>query len=81
VRARPAQQAATALLAEIEARTGDADGAAAELVAEIGETSPDSVVGVLALRARAALAEEGAAAHLRAAAEELSAPGLSAGML
>jgi class 3 adenylate cyclase/tetratricopeptide (TPR) repeat protein len=81
VRAHPAQQAATALLVEIETRAGDVDGAAAQLGAEIGATAPDSVVGVLAIRARAALEEKGAAAHLRAAAEKLAAPGLSAGML
>ena len=81
VRARPAEQAATALLAEIEARTGDVDGAAAQLLAEVGETSPDSVVGILALRARTALGEDGAAVQLRTAAERLAAPGLAAGML
>jgi class 3 adenylate cyclase/tetratricopeptide (TPR) repeat protein len=76
VRARPAQQAATAVLAEIEARTGDVDGAAAQLLAEVGETSPDSVTGVLALRARVALGEEGAAEMLRTAVANLAAPGL-----
>jgi tetratricopeptide (TPR) repeat protein len=80
VRARPAQQAATALLAEIEARTGDPDRAVEQLLAEVGETSPESVTGVLALRARAALGEEGAAASARAAAEKLAAPGLAMGM-
>jgi len=36
VRAVAAQRVATALLAEIEARTGDVDGAAKDLVAEVG---------------------------------------------
>jgi len=79
VRAGPGQQAATALLAEIEVRTGDVDGAAADLVAEVGKTTPDSVVGMLALRARAALGEDGAAAQLAEAAEKLVAPGLLLG--
>src|SRR5204863_4100535 len=77
VRARPAEQAATAVLAEIEARTGDVDGAAAQLLAEVGETSPDSVVGLLALRARAALGHPDALQELRKACENLRAPGLS----
>ena len=79
VRARPGQQAATALLAEIEVRTGDVDGAAADLVAEVGKTTPDSVVGLLALRARAISGEAGAAAQLAEAAEKLVAPGLLLG--
>jgi len=79
VRARPAQQAGTALLAEIEARTGDPDGAAAQLLAEVGETSPESVTGVLALRARAALGEDGAAGQLQTATENFAAPGLLLG--
>ena len=78
VRARPAEQAANALLAEIEARTGDAS-AAAQLLAEAGDTSPDSVVGVLALRARTALGEAGASDALAAAIARLAAPGLLAG--
>jgi len=79
VRARPAQQAATAVLAEIEARTGDVDGAARDVLAEVGETSPDSVVGVLALRARAATGDTVAADRLRKAARNLAAPGLLLG--
>jgi len=76
IRAVPAQKVATALLAEIEARTGDVDGAAADLVAEVGKTTPDSVAGVLALRARVALGEQAAAEQLRVAATNLAAPGL-----
>jgi class 3 adenylate cyclase/tetratricopeptide (TPR) repeat protein len=80
VRARPAQQAATALIAEIEARTGDVDGAAREVLAEVGDTASDSVAGVLALRARAALGDQGAAAQAHTAAQKLAAPGLVLGM-
>jgi len=78
VRARPGEQAATALLAEIEARVGDGERAAA-LLEDVGTTTPDSVAGVLALRARAALGQEGAAAALQTAATNLAAPGLLMG--
>lgn len=80
VRARPTQQAATALLAEIEARTGDVDGAARQLLGEAGDPGADSVAGVLALRARLALGDAGVADDLRAAAANLAAPGLLAGI-
>jgi hypothetical protein len=78
VRARAAEQAATALLAEIEALTGNASAGAA-LLAEAGATSPDSVTGVLALRARVALGEDDARDALVAAVERLAAPGLLIG--
>jgi class 3 adenylate cyclase/tetratricopeptide (TPR) repeat protein len=78
VRARPCEQAARAVLAEIEARVGDRD-AAATLLDEVGGTTPDSVAGVLALRARAALGEQGAAEEVRRAATNLAAPGLLLG--
>src|SRR5205085_1882655 len=48
VRARPGEQAATAVLAEIEARVGGGERAAA-LLDDVGTTTPDSVAGVLAL--------------------------------
>jgi tetratricopeptide (TPR) repeat protein len=78
VRARPGEQAARAVLAEIEARVGDRD-AAATLLDEVGATTPDSVAGVLALRARAALGEQGAAEEVQRAATNLAAPGLLLG--
>ncbi|MBV8560098.1 MAG: hypothetical protein JO050_04955 [Acidimicrobiia bacterium] len=80
VRARPAQQTAYALLAEIETTAGDR-AAGEALLAQVGDTSPDSVAGVLALRARAALGEEGAVSELMAAADKLAAPGLVLGMV
>jgi tetratricopeptide (TPR) repeat protein len=79
VRARPGEQAATAVLAEIEASVGDGERAAA-LLDDVGTTTPDSVAGVLTLRARAALGHEGAAADLRSAATNLAAPGLLLGI-
>ena len=67
------------MLAEIEARTGNRD-AATTLLGELGRTTPDSVAGVLALRAKAALDGDEAGAELRTAAEKLAAPGLLMGM-
>ena len=49
------------------------------MLAEVGQTSPDSVTGMLALRARVALGHDGSSAALRRAAEALAAPGLLLG--
>ncbi|MBV8160748.1 MAG: AAA family ATPase [Acidimicrobiia bacterium] len=79
VRCRSGEQAAHALLAEHEARDGDGAAAGAHL-AEVGTTAPDSVAGVLALRARAVLGQDGGEEQLWLAAEHLAAPGLLLGM-
>ena len=78
VRAEPGAQAARALLAEVEARSGHAD-EAWRLLEEAGDIPPDGVAGVLALRARVALGDGAAPGELADAVRTLSAPGLLVG--
>jgi hypothetical protein len=76
--AYPTEAAATALLAEIEARRGNAEKATG-LLKELGD-DPGGIAGLLVERARHVLGDVGAGARLRAAATTLSVPGLTLGL-
>jgi class 3 adenylate cyclase len=73
--ARPAAAAGRAMLAEVAARDGDRT-RAAEMMAGVPHPPPEGLAGALAMRAHAAMGDEGAAATLVDLAATLAAPGL-----
>ena len=77
--ARPAVAAVRALLAEVSAREGDRAGAV-EHLARIPAPAPGGLAAALALRARAAMGDEGVGPALAAEARRLGAPVLLAGL-